>query len=62
MISVYYLKDCELRKMFELFISAEDETFEVHLNKYNVIQLDINAEYRFENRRLNFFCNTNIIV
>ena len=46
MIAAYYSKGCHSRKLFaELKISHEPD-FEKFLNKYNVIQIDLNSEYQ----------------
>lgn len=41
MLSAYYDKSCDSRSLFENYQIAGDPSFEVHLNKYNVIYLDI---------------------
>lgn len=41
MISAYYDKSCDSRSLFENYQIAGDPSFETHLNKYNVIYLDI---------------------
>lgn len=41
MLAAYYSKGCKSEKMFsELEISKKDD-FKMHLNKYNVIHIDI---------------------
>ncbi len=41
MLTAYYSKGCDSREMFSSLKIAQDESFEKHLNKYNVIHLDI---------------------
>ena len=41
MLSAYYDKSCDSRKLFEGLAISEDPSFEKYLNKYNVIYLDI---------------------
>ena len=45
-ISSYYSKGCDSRELFKTCKISHDETFESNLNKFNVIKLDINSEYR----------------
>lgn len=51
MLCAYYDKSCDSRELFQGLKIAEDPSFEEHLNKYNVIYLDITSfttipEYR----------------
>ena len=46
MINAYYSKGCDSRELFSRFKIAGDSSFEKYLNKFNVIKLDINSEYR----------------
>lgn len=46
MISAYYSKGCNSRDLFSKCKIAGTESFESNLNKFNVIKLDINSEYR----------------
>lgn len=46
MISAYYSKGCDSRKLFAKFRISEAKDFEKHLNKYNVIYIDLNSEYQ----------------
>lgn len=39
MLCAYYDKSCDSRKLFEKLAIAEDDSFEKHLNKYNMIYL-----------------------
>ena len=45
-ISSYYSKGCDSRSLFERCKISKDASFESNLNKFNVIKLDINSEYR----------------
>ena len=41
MLCAYYDKSCDSRQLFEGLEISRDASFETHLNKYNVIYLDI---------------------
>lgn len=41
MITAYYSKGCNSKKMFENLEIAKSETFQKHLNQYDIIHLDI---------------------
>ena len=41
MLTAYYSRGCDSRKMFSNLKIAQDESFEKHMNKYNVIHLNI---------------------
>ena len=41
MLTSYYSKGCGSRAMFSKYKIAEAETFENHLNKYNVIHINM---------------------
>lgn len=43
MLCAYYDKSCDSRKLFEGLEIAKQEDFEQHLNKHNVIHLDMNS-------------------
>lgn len=45
-ISSYYSKGCDSRELFSSCKISKHESFESNLNKFNVIKLDINSEYR----------------
>lgn len=47
MLTAYYSRGCESYEMFSRLKIAKSESFEKHLNKYNVIRLDIQ---KFANR------------
>ena len=46
MLSSYFSKGAESRHLFSSFKIAADPSFESNLNKLNVIQVDMNSEYR----------------
>ena len=46
MLSAYYSKGCDSRALFAPFKISGDKSFESNLNKLNVIQIDMNSEYR----------------
>lgn len=41
MLAAYYSKGCDSHKLFDSLKIAEDENYKTHLNKYNVISLNI---------------------
>lgn len=43
MINAYYSRGCNSREMFSKFTISKSLDFEKHLNRYNVIQLDISS-------------------
>ena len=47
MLTAYYSRGCDSREMFSKYKIARADSFEKHLNKYNVIRLDIQ---KFANR------------
>ena len=47
MLTAYYSRGCDSREMFSKYKIAKVDSFEKHLNKYNVIRLDIQ---KFANR------------
>ena len=48
MLSAYYCTTCDSKEMFLKYKAAKLEDFEEHLNKYQVIQMDVNT---FRHRR-----------
>lgn len=46
MIAAYYSKGCDSRELFRKLKISKAPGFEEKLNKYNVIQLDMNSEYQ----------------
>ena len=41
LLVAYYSKGCDSREMFSSYKISEDETYEKHLNKYNVIHINM---------------------
>ena len=41
MLSAYYDKSCDSKALFENYAISKDETYDKHLNKYDVIYLDM---------------------
>ena len=48
MLSAYFSKGCDSRKLFEPYKISKDPSFETNLNKLNVIQIDMNSEFKNE--------------
>ncbi|MCR5235993.1 MAG: ATP-binding protein [Lachnospiraceae bacterium] len=46
MLAAYYSKGCDSYELFSKFKIAKDPSFEEKLNKYNVIQIDVNGVYQ----------------
>ena len=46
MLCAYYSKGCDSRKIFDRLKISSDSNYEKHLNKYNVIYIDMNSEYQ----------------
>ena len=46
MISAYYSKGCDSRELFAPYKFAADASFSDKLNKFNVIKIDVNSEFR----------------
>ena len=46
MLAAYYSKGCDSHELFSKFKIAKDPSFEEKLNKYNVIQIDVNGAYQ----------------
>ncbi|MBO6149475.1 MAG: AAA family ATPase, partial [Lachnospiraceae bacterium] len=46
MLSSYYSKGCDSKKIFDKLKISEDPDYLKHLNKHNVIQIDLNSEYQ----------------
>ena len=55
-ISAYYSKGCDSRELFSTLKIAKDKSFEENLNKFNVIKIDVNSEYR------NIFDKNNLVI
>ena len=53
MLAAYYSKGCDSKDLFSQYKIAKKNDFEVNLNKFNVIQIDMNSEYQnIENKDL----------
>jgi len=50
MLSAYYDRTCDSRKLFEGLKISEDDTFEQHLNKHDVIYLDMSYVKLFSDK------------
>jgi archaellum biogenesis ATPase FlaH len=46
MISAYYSKGCDTRDVFSQMKLGQEPCFDKHLNKFNVIKLDLNGWYQ----------------
>ena len=46
MLTAYYSKGCDSRELFSGYKIEQESSFEKHLNKYNLIQIDMNNEYQ----------------
>ena len=46
MIAAYYSKGCDSRELFSPYKIAKSPDFESKLNKFNLIQIDMNSEYQ----------------
>jgi len=46
MISAYYSRGCNSAEIFEKLKISSDKDYEKHLNKHNVIKIDLNSEYQ----------------
>lgn len=49
MIAAYYSKGCDSRGLFSTLKISQDSSFEQYLNKFNVIQVDINTFFKRAN-------------
>ena len=61
MIAAYYSKGCDSEEMFAPLKISKDESFKKYLNKYNVIQFDINSFYnaiRDRDNLINYITDT----
>lgn len=61
MISSYYSKGCNSEELFSNLKISKDSSFNEHLNKYNVIQFDINSFYnsiRNKENLINYITDT----
>ena len=46
MLAAYYSKGCDSHELFSKYKIAKDPSFAEKLNKYNVIQIDVNGIYQ----------------
>ena len=46
MIAAYYSRGCDSRELFAPLKISSAPDYEKYLNKYNVIQIDLNSEYQ----------------
>ena len=46
MLTAYFSKGCDSRELFAPYKIAKDASFESNLNKFNVIKIDVNSEFR----------------
>ena len=46
MLCAYYSRGCDSAELFAPYSIATDPEYEIKLNKYNVLQIDMNSEYR----------------
>ena len=51
MLSAYFTKGSDSRKLFASLKIAKDPSFEKYLNKFNVIKLDVNAFYSNQSKK-----------
>ena len=51
MLAAYYSKGCDSRELFSKYKIAGDPSFEEKLNKYNVIQIDVNSAYQISDSK-----------
>lgn len=42
MLAAYYGKECDSKEIFESYEISQEKSFEEHLNKYDVIYIDMN--------------------
>ena len=57
MLSAYFSKGADSRALFAPYKIASDPSFERNLNRLNVIQIDMNSEYRVERDKENLLNN-----
>ena len=46
MLAAYYSRGCDSKGLFDSLEIANEASYMKHLNKYNVIQIDLNSEYQ----------------
>ena len=54
MLAAYYSRGCDSRELFAPYRIADDPSFEEKLNKYNVIQIDVNGAYQITENKSGF--------
>ena len=59
MLSAYYSKGCDSKALFAPYKIATKTDFQTKLNKYNVIQIDMNSEYQNSTDKSRFLKNLN---
>lgn len=59
MLSAYYSKGCDSKALFTPYKIASKADFQKKLNKYNVIQIDMNSEYQNSTDKSRFLKNLN---
>ena len=57
MLSAYFSKGCDSRELFAPYKISHDPSFESNLNKLNVIQIDMNSEFKNELDKENLLSN-----
>lgn len=57
MLSAYFSKGADSRELFAPYKISKDPSFEGNLNRLNVIQIDMNSEYRLEHDKENLLNN-----
>ena len=54
MLAAYYSKGCDSHELFSCFKVASAPSFESKINKYNVIQIDVNGSYQISQNKEDF--------
>ncbi len=62
MLAAYYGKGCDSRELFQQYTIAGVESYEEHLNQYNVLHLDITDFYRSGDCPEDMLCRINVEV
>ncbi|MBO6207935.1 MAG: AAA family ATPase [Lachnospiraceae bacterium] len=57
MLAAYYSRGCDSRELFRDLKIAEAKSFTEHLNRYNVIQIDLNSEYQNTEDKSKMICH-----
>ena len=53
MLAAYYSKGCDSLELFDGLAISKDSSYNKYLNKYNVIQIDLNSEYQNSSNKEN---------